>query len=122
MPTSLSAAWEHDDGYRAQLDGTLIDETFKNPVSINAAGIITTLPLGYESAESLTAATTLQLGLARPLGKLHFLEVRDGTGIVQAVIFHKDVSKELFEAGAHLSQETSLEVTGSVKRHPKLPQ
>jgi len=51
--------------------------------------------------------------------KLHFLEVRDGTGIVQAVVFKGDVSPELFEAAGHLAQETSLEVTGEVREHPK---
>jgi asparaginyl-tRNA synthetase len=58
----------------------------------------------------------------RSSGKLHFLEVRDGTGIVQAVVFHKDVTPELFAAADRLSQETALTVTGTVRKHPKLPQ
>ncbi|HEY2512718.1 MAG TPA: OB-fold nucleic acid binding domain-containing protein, partial [Polyangiaceae bacterium] len=32
----------------------------------------------------------------RSSGKLHFLELRDGTGITQAVVFKGDVSPELF--------------------------
>ena len=56
----------------------------------------------------------------RSSGKLHFLEVRDGTGIVQCVVFKGDVSPELFEAADHLQQETSLEVTGLVKEHGKI--
>ena len=32
-------------------------------------------------------------------GKLQFLQVRDGSGIAQAVVFKKDVSPEMFEAG-----------------------
>jgi asparaginyl-tRNA synthetase len=56
----------------------------------------------------------------RSSGKLHFLELRDGTGIVQCVVFKGDVSPELFEAADHLQQETSLEVTGLVKEHGKI--
>ena len=56
----------------------------------------------------------------RSSGKLHFLEVRDGTGIVQCVVFKGDVSPELFAQADHLQQETSLEVTGTVKEHGKI--
>ena len=53
----------------------------------------------------------------RSSGKLHFLEVRDGTGIVQAVVFKGDVSPELFAAADHITQESSVEVSGLVKEH-----
>ncbi len=56
----------------------------------------------------------------RSSGKLHFLELRDGTGIVQCVVFKGDVSPELFAAADRLQQETSLEVTGLVKEHGKI--
>jgi asparaginyl-tRNA synthetase len=56
----------------------------------------------------------------RSSGKLHFLELRDGTGIVQCVVFKGEVSPELFAAADHLQQETSLEVTGTVKEHGKI--
>jgi len=55
----------------------------------------------------------------RSSGKLHFLEVRDGTGIAQCVVFKGDVSAELFEAAGKLTQETSLTLTGSVREHGK---
>lgn len=51
----------------------------------------------------------------RSSGKLHFLQVRDGTGIIQAVIFKGDVSEETFEKADKISQETSIEVYGTVK-------
>ncbi len=51
---------------------------------------------------------------------IHFLEVRDGTGIVQAVVFKGNVSPELFALAEGLAQESSLEVTGEVKEHGKL--
>jgi asparaginyl-tRNA synthetase len=56
----------------------------------------------------------------RSSGKLHFLEVRDGTGICQCVVFKGNVSPELFAQADHLSQETSLRVTGTVKEHGKI--
>lgn len=57
----------------------------------------------------------------RSSGKLHFLEVRDGTGVVQSVVFKGDVSPEMFELAGSLTQETSIVITGEVKAHPKQP-
>ncbi|MBI5290301.1 MAG: asparagine--tRNA ligase [Chloroflexi bacterium] len=54
-------------------------------------------------------------------GKLQFLQVRDGTGVVQCVVFKKDVPEEVFEAAARLTQESSLEVTGTVRADPRAP-
>ena len=51
----------------------------------------------------------------RSSGKLHFLQVRDGSGIIQAVVFKGDVPAELFARADHLGQETSLIVRGTVK-------
>src|SRR5687767_6275116 len=56
----------------------------------------------------------------RSSGKLHFLEVRDGSGIVQSVVFKGDVSPELFASADHIHQEASLEVRGTVKEHGKI--
>ncbi|MBX3206682.1 MAG: asparagine--tRNA ligase [Labilithrix sp.] len=56
----------------------------------------------------------------RSSGKLHFLEVRDGSGIVQAVVFKGNVSPELFAAADRIQQESSIEVDGLVKEHGKL--
>jgi asparaginyl-tRNA synthetase len=56
----------------------------------------------------------------RSSGKIHFLEVRDGTGVCQCVVFKGNVSPEDFARAGHLSQETSLEITGSVKAHGKI--
>lgn len=48
-------------------------------------------------------------------GKLYFLQVRDGTGIVQAVVSKADVSEETFAKIGTLKQETSIIVTGEVR-------
>lgn len=50
---------------------------------------------------------------------VHFLELRDGMGIVQCIIGKNDVSLETFELAGQLTQETSLELTGVVRAHPK---
>jgi asparaginyl-tRNA synthetase len=57
----------------------------------------------------------------RSSGKLHFLQVRDGTGTIQCVVFKGNVSPEVFQEADHLPQETSLRVTGLVKKDPRSP-
>jgi asparaginyl-tRNA synthetase len=54
-------------------------------------------------------------------GKLQFLQVRDGTGIVQCVLFKGDVSEEVFEAARALTQESSLRLTGTVRKDDRAP-
>ncbi len=54
-------------------------------------------------------------------GKLQFLQMRDGSGICQAVVFKKNVSEEDFEAAKELTQESSLTVTGSVRADERAP-
>ena len=51
----------------------------------------------------------------RSSGKIHFLTLRDGTGFIQAVMSKAAVGEDLFKTADHLSQETSLTVTGTVK-------
>ena len=52
----------------------------------------------------------------RSSGKLHFLQVRDGTGIIQCVLSKKDVPEAVFEAGTNVPQEASVEVRGKVAK------
>jgi asparaginyl-tRNA synthetase len=54
-------------------------------------------------------------------GKLQFLQVRDGTGIVQAVVFQKDASPETFAAAQKATLESSLVVTGVVREDKRAP-
>ncbi|MCH8819401.1 MAG: asparagine--tRNA ligase, partial [Acidobacteria bacterium] len=49
-------------------------------------------------------------------GKLRFLLIRDGTGVLQAVVFQKNVSPEVFEATDTLTQESSVSVTGKIRQ------
>ena len=57
----------------------------------------------------------------RSSGKIHFLIVRDGSGFIQAVMSKAGVGEELFRVADHLSQETSLIVTGAVRADSRAP-
>ena len=58
---------------------------------------------------------------ARSSGKLRFLQVRDGTGTIQAVIFKGDVKPETFEMVDGLSQESSIIVRGKIRADKRAP-
>jgi asparaginyl-tRNA synthetase len=57
----------------------------------------------------------------RSSGKIHFLILRDGTGFVQAVMSKAAVGEERFKAADHLSQETSVIVTGTARADTRAP-
>jgi asparaginyl-tRNA synthetase len=57
----------------------------------------------------------------RSKGKLHFLQVRDGTGIVQSVMFKGDVDEAEFDVAGKLTQESSIRVIGEVKSDERAP-
>jgi asparaginyl-tRNA synthetase len=54
-------------------------------------------------------------------GKLQFVQLRDGSGLCQAVVFRGNVTDEEFEEGKRLTQESSLILTGIVKEEPRAP-
>jgi asparaginyl-tRNA synthetase len=51
----------------------------------------------------------------RSSGKIHFLQIRDGSGFIQAVLSKAAVGDELFKQADHLSQETAIIVHGGVR-------
>jgi len=57
----------------------------------------------------------------RVQGKLVFLLVRDGTGIVQAVGLRGELGEEKFGICTRLPQESALEVTGTVREDARSP-
>src|SRR6202453_337446 len=57
----------------------------------------------------------------RSSGKVHFLLIRDGTGICQCVASVKDVGAEAFAAATHLAPEPALGVTGLVREDKRAP-
>jgi asparaginyl-tRNA synthetase len=57
----------------------------------------------------------------RSSGKLHFVQLRDGSGIIQCVVFKGDVEAEIFEAAGGLTQESSISVRGEVRADARSP-
>jgi asparaginyl-tRNA synthetase len=57
----------------------------------------------------------------RSSGKIHFLILRDGSGFIQAVMSKAAVGDEMFKAADHLSQETSVVVTGTARADKRAP-
>jgi len=58
----------------------------------------------------------------RSSGKLWFLLVRDGTGLIQCVVSKKDVSEETFQAAEDITQESSLSVRGIISPDKRAPE
>jgi len=57
----------------------------------------------------------------RDKGKLQFLLVRDGTGIIQCVVSKADVDEATWQQAAELTQESSVKVYGTVRQDPRAP-
>ena len=57
----------------------------------------------------------------RSSGKVQFLIVRDGTGLVQGVVAKAAVPPEVFEAADRLTHESSVIVTGRVRQDSRAP-
>ncbi len=55
----------------------------------------------------------------RSSGKVKFLELRDGTGIISCVFFKGECDEDALTRFDQITQETSLKLTGLVKKHPK---
>jgi asparaginyl-tRNA synthetase len=54
-------------------------------------------------------------------GKIHFLWVRDGTGIIQGVMVKGEVDDLVFGSYEQLTQESSIEITGTVRKDQRAP-
>jgi asparaginyl-tRNA synthetase len=57
----------------------------------------------------------------RSSGKLIFPQIRDGSGIIQGVVFKKNVSEQVWEDFSRLTQESSIVVTGTVRADERAP-
>ena len=76
-----------------------------------------------EIADNVGAEIKLQgwLHRRRSSGKIHFLTIRDGTGIVQAVMSKAAVGENIFMEADHLGQETSIKIEGVVRKDDRAP-
>ena len=57
----------------------------------------------------------------RSSGKIHFLTIRDGSGFIQGVMSKAAVDEETFRRADHLTQETSIIVSGTVRADSRAP-
>src|SRR4051812_29895475 len=57
---------------------------------------------------------------SRSSGKVKFLELRDGTGIVSCIFFKGECEDKALETFEQVTQECSVKVTGIVRQHPKI--
>jgi len=57
----------------------------------------------------------------RSIGKIWFMILRDGTGLLQCVVVKKEVELEVFQLESSLTQESSVTVLGTVRKEPRAP-
>ncbi|MBI3980409.1 asparagine--tRNA ligase [Candidatus Microgenomates bacterium] len=57
----------------------------------------------------------------RPSGSIVFLQVRDGSGFIQATVVKNDVKKDVFKEAQKITLETSVEITGLLKEEKRSP-
>ncbi len=57
----------------------------------------------------------------RSSGKLQFILLRDGTGVIQCVAFKGKFTPEQFDALDKLTQESSVEIQGTVRKDSRSP-
>ena len=55
----------------------------------------------------------------RSSGKIKFLILRDGTGILQGVLFKGECTDQALEDFEKLTQESAVEVTGTIRKNPR---
>ncbi len=103
---------------RAPIDWNLENNLDKTTSATSSVQVVTIDRI----SEHLGQTVTLQGWLynLREAGKLLFPIFRDGTGIIQGVVSLKE-RPEAFEALRGLTQESSVEVTGTVQAEPRAP-
>ncbi len=77
-----------------------------------------------QNAKTFTGETVTLKGWAysvRKSGKIWFLLLRDGTGIMQIVITKTDADEASFDIKDVITQESSVIVTGLIKAEPRSP-
>ncbi|HLR66297.1 asparagine--tRNA ligase [Virgibacillus alimentarius] len=57
----------------------------------------------------------------RSSGKISFLQLRDGTGFMQAVVAKNDVSENTFQLAKNMHQESSFYITGKIVEDKRSP-
>ena len=81
-------------------------------------------PQRIDALSALAGQSALVRGwvmTTRSSGKIAFVSLRDGTGYLQVVLSKKDVPENVWEALGSLTQETSVEVVGTVRADARAP-
>jgi asparaginyl-tRNA synthetase len=113
--TSQAEARRHE---TAQAE-TVQVETALSETALAAAPVASIAEIGQHEGQSVTLQGWLYN--LRESGKLVFPIFRDGTGSIQGVAHVKSVSAEVFETLKHLTQESSVIVTGKVRADKRAP-
>jgi asparaginyl-tRNA synthetase len=94
-----------------------------NPESgIKGAGIMTVAYVENVSAHEGNEITLRGwVYNRRSSGKLQFILLRDGTGVIQCVAFKGNFTPEEFEMLDKLTQESSIEIRGKVRKDSRSP-
>jgi asparaginyl-tRNA synthetase len=61
------------------------------------------------------------INTSRSSGGIQFLELRDGSGLIQCTLNRREIDKELFETVEKYPLETALELKGKVKKDNRAP-
>jgi asparaginyl-tRNA synthetase len=75
--------------------------------------------LGQHDGASVTVRGWVQT--TRTHGKVAFVVIRDGTGVVQCVVVKKEVAPEVWDLLQQLTQEASVVITGAVRADGRAP-
>ncbi len=75
--------------------------------------------IARHAGESVTLAGWVASKTAK--GKLIFIRLRDGSGVMQCVVFKKNVSEAVFAAAQSLTLESSCRITGTVRADERAP-
>src|SRR5690606_38116305 len=75
--------------------------------------------LGQQQADGATVRGWVQT--TRVHGRVAFVVVRDGTGIVQCVVVQKEVPPDIWQLVQDLTLESSVEVTGGIRDDARAP-
>ncbi len=90
-------------------------------ISKEISEIVPTRVSGLGSAIGREVRLHGWLDKKRSSGKIGFLQIRDGSGVVQAVASRSDLDSESWQAVESITQESSLELVGRVTADPRAP-
>ncbi|MCB9133489.1 MAG: asparagine--tRNA ligase [Anaerolineales bacterium] len=54
-------------------------------------------------------------------GRLQFVHLRDGTGVMQCVVFKKNLPEDQFDAARHITLESAVSISGALRAEERAP-